>query len=408
MKKKHYLIIFLSFLITSSFYGQVLEVKEGKRAIVKETPDGNASHIDTLEAGTFVWKLGDYPRYNAIQTIDGTTGYSYKGNFKSSNKSIASTLSKKSLLAKTDALKIIVIDVEVGDATLIICPEENGIRDVLLIDTGVNDGDRICQELKNNGFVLANQPITRFYNSHYDQDHMGDVSGVSHLIKVAYDTGEKDVTYGYKKALKNIDRRTMSLSYEETFSGGVNIECVAVNNATIFNPNQPAHKKKNNNSIALIISYNGFDYFTGGDLTFSSEKQLAKGIKNCDAYHVNHHGSSATSSCIEFIEKLDPEIAVVSNGTSHGHPTEVVAKRLTNYGCKFYQTNVNPKAKANHPPNKYIGDTTYLTSKAENKEGATGSIRIVVDNTNYYVIMPNLPLDEGVFPIEKLTNPVFR
>lgn len=50
---------------------------------------------------------------------------------------------KESLLARQDVLKIIVIDVEVGDATLIICPVVNGRQDIILIDTGENDSDRI-------------------------------------------------------------------------------------------------------------------------------------------------------------------------------------------------------------------------------------------------------------------------
>ncbi|MDP6923552.1 MAG: hypothetical protein QGI94_02055 [Candidatus Scalindua sp.] len=83
---------------------------------------------------------------------------------------------KESLLARNDVLKIIVIDVEVGDATLIICPVENGRQDVVLIDTGENDSDRIKEELIRNGILLSGKPISRFYITHYDKDHMGDAS----------------------------------------------------------------------------------------------------------------------------------------------------------------------------------------------------------------------------------------
>jgi len=228
---------------------------------------------------------------------------------------------------------------------------------------------------------------------------MGDIKKISHLIKVAYDTGPKNMPSKYKNAMENVDRRLIDLNYEESFSGGVKIECVAVNQATDFDPNTPPSKDKNTNSMALIISYNGFDYFTAGDLTLKPEKSLAKGIRDCDAYHVNHHGSSVTSSELSFIQKLSPEISVVSNGRSYGHPTPIVAERLINNGSKFYQTNINPKAY--NPESKFIGDIDYINNRKENKEGAKGSIRLVIDKNNYYVIMPLLNLNEATFKIEK-------
>lgn len=401
---KHVLIIVV--LLTGPLASaQLLQVKEGKNAIVKEEPTGNGNHITRLEAGTQVANLGSTDRYYFIQLNDGRTGYSYKGNYIEVEGSTAgfpssTQITKENLLIRKDVLKIVVIDVEVGDATLIICPVENGERDVILIDTGVNDADRIKEELISNGFTLANSPINRFFATHYDRDHIGDAEKIAPLTKVVYDLGGP--IKQYPKTTSFLDRRTITLNYEETFSGGVTIECVAANNATDFEPNRVKDKDKNTNSIALIVSYNGFDYFTAGDLTISPEKSLASGIRDCDVYHVNHHGSSVTSSYSEFIEKLNPEVSVVSNGHLFNHPTDVVAQRIIATGSKFFQTNINPDDKAHHPNYKYIGDNTYhAKSKDENAEGATGSINVVVGDDNYYVVMPQLPLEEGTFLIER-------
>lgn len=389
-------------LFNTVISGQILEVKQGKSALIKDAPNGNANHLRRLDVGTQVVKLGEVPRYYSVQLADGATGFSYKGNFKEVEGNLSVTNTKESLWAHTDVLKIIVLDVEVGDATLIICPLVDGAQDIILIDTGENDGDRIKEELKNNGFSLANQPITRFYNSHYDHDHMGDIKSIAHLIQVAYDVGDNDMSGKYKKAFKNVDRREVMLDYEESFTGGVTVKCVAVNQATDFDPNIAPSNDKNTNSMALIISYNGFDYFTAGDLTFEPEKSLAKGIQNCDAYHVNHHGSKTTSSNLDFIMKLDPEISIASNGHRHGHPSASVAERLLDSGSKFYQTNINPDSRAHQAPVKYLGDATFHSRKKnEDKEGATGSIRIVVNQNSYFVLMPRLPLDEATFLIEK-------
>lgn len=399
-----------SFIITLLFsFGvyksdaQILQVKEGRSALVKKQPTGNGEQIVRLAEGTRVSKLGEVPRYYSIQLQDGRTGYSYKGNFVEISGVIPTSINKESLWARSDVLKIIVLDVEVGDATLVICPLENGEQDIILIDTGErHDADRIKEELINNGFSLSGKPIFRFYNSHYDSDHMGDIQNIAHLVEVAYDVGDNDMPKKYRIAMEEVDRRLITLDYQETFSGGVTIECVAVNQSTDFDPNLQPNKDKNTNSIALIVSYNDFDYFTAGDLTFKPEKSLAKGIRNCDAYHVNHHGSKATSSHIDFIKKLDPEIAVASNGHRFGHPTHEVAQRLINNESRFYQTNKNSNDKAHHPPDKFLGDNTFYSNKRdEDAEGATGSIRIIVDSTKYYVIMPRLPLNEGTFNIEK-------
>jgi len=403
MKTIRYLFSFIIFLSFNLVCAQLLKVKDGRTAIVKTEPTGNAQQIEVLSEGTLVVKLGEVPRYYSIQLLDGRTGYSYKGNLEEITGNIPNTsVTKESLLARSNVLKIIVIDVEVGDATLIICPAENGVQDIILIDTGEDDGDRIRAELIQNEFALSGQPITRFFCSHYDNDHMGDIENIANLISVAYDLGENDMPTHYKTSMTHVDRRQISLNYEETFSGGVTIECVAANQATDFDPDLAPSDEKNTNSIALIVSYNGFDYFTAGDLTFKPEKSLAMGIKNCDAYHVNHHGSSATSSNLQFVTTLDPEISVVSNGHKFGHPTEEVAARLTGIGSKFYQTNTNPDSRAHHPDNKFIGDITFFSDKKEeDAEGATGTIRIVVDQDNYYVLMPRLSLAEGTFTIER-------
>ncbi|MCK5611771.1 MBL fold metallo-hydrolase, partial [Candidatus Pacearchaeota archaeon] len=340
------LVINVSSLGIPDAYAQLLEVKPDKSAIVKDAPTGTAKQLVRLSAGTRVSKVGEVPRYYSIRLTDGKIGWSYKGNFVIvEDTEPNAVVTKESLLARSDVLKIIVIDVEVGDATLIICPSENGHQDIILIDTGEDDSDRIRQELISNGFILSSKPISRFFITHYHKDHFGSARELVPLSQIVYDHGdniERKHRNNYMNIVEKpeVDRREITCDYQETFSGGVNIECVAVNQATDFDLDfKPSSSNDNSNSIALLITFNDFDYFTGGDLTSKAEKSLAKGIKNCDAYHVNHHGSSS-SSVIDFIEKLDPEVSIASNGTKHGHPTKKVAGRLLGIESKFYQTNV--------------------------------------------------------------------
>ena len=70
---------------------------------------------------------------------------------------------------------------------------------------------------------------------------------------------------------------------------------------------------------------------------------------------------------------------------------------------RFFQTNINPDPRAHHPDAKFVADDTlHEDSEEENAEGATGTIRLIVDlqADRYYVVMPGLSLSEGTFPIE--------
>ena len=53
---------------------------------------------------------------------------------------------------------------------------------------------------------------------------------------------------------------------------------------------------------------------------------------------------------------------------------------------------------------KFVADDTlHEDSEAENAEGATGTIRVIVDTQagKIYVVMPGLTLGDGTFPIER-------
>jgi len=409
---KPYLTLVIVLIGTTCAWATTLKVKPGRSAIVRSAPAGSAKELLRLPSGTKVLMIGQAPRYYSIRLSDGNIGWSYKGSFEvvdepaPSGGTCATPVTEANLLARPDVLKIVVVDVEVGDATLIICPEEDGERDVILIDTGEDDSGRIRKELQDNGFSLLDRPITRFMVTHYDSDHCGDALELIPISQIVYDHGNNNIKSSYLTGANapGVDRRTMTLDYQEVFSGGVTIECVAVNQATDLDPSIAASSPDDNpNSIAVIISYDGFDYFTGGDLTYKAEKSLAKGIKNCDVYHVNHHGSSATSSDLGFVTKLDPEVSIASNGTKFGHPRATVAQRLIGIGSRFYQTNINTDSKAHQPDLKYVADDTYPDdNEDEEQEGAKGTIRVVVDSTadTYYVIMPGLSLNEATFSIE--------
>ena len=60
---------------------------------------------------------------------------------------------------------------------------------------------------------------------------------------------------------------------------------------------------------------------------------------SCDVLKVAHHGSSGSTSA-DWLEAVEPEIAVISvgEGNSYGHPTQKVLDKLDNFDCTVYRT----------------------------------------------------------------------
>jgi hypothetical protein len=70
---------------------------------------------------------------------------------------------------------------------------------------------------------------------------------------------------------------------------------------------------------------------------------------------------------------------------------------------KFFQTNRNPNSGAYQNDPKFVADDDFTSSSSENAEGARGTIKVIVDplTDKYYVLMRDLRLSDGTFPIER-------
>jgi hypothetical protein len=94
-------------------------------------------------------------------------------------------------------------------------------------------------------------------------------------------------------------------------------------------------QEENSRSIALRLDYGQFSMWLGGDLTGGAsstsdvETPASLACGNVDVYKLNHHGSN-TSSNLNLVANLAPELAVVSCGAGnpYGHPPTTVVNRL--------------------------------------------------------------------------------
>ena len=102
------------------------------------------------------------------------------------------------------------------------------------------------------------------------------------------------------------------------------------------------------NAASLVLYYeeeNVTGLFTG-DIGEQEEKWIAEHSREwmdkkdrLTVYKAAHHGSKYSNS-EEFLQKIQPEIAVVSSGVnnSYGHPHEEAVERIGEIGCEIWCT----------------------------------------------------------------------
>ncbi|MDW7988406.1 MAG: MBL fold metallo-hydrolase, partial [candidate division WOR-3 bacterium] len=170
-------------------------------------------------------------------------------------------------------LRIYQIDVDQGDAALVISPTGKCV----LIDAGDdrgNYGDTVLSFLR----LLGITHLDHIIISHYHQDHIGGVprvvngisggSGNDSLLGWCYDRGDTYTTQAfinYRNAVGN-KRRTVVLGETIDLGGGAYMYCVAKNGKLVSGDSVLPNSGENYRSLVWILEYGRFRFFTGGDL----------------------------------------------------------------------------------------------------------------------------------------------
>ncbi len=229
-------------------------------------------------------------------------------------------------------LRIYHIDVEQGDATLVVTPSGK----TLLVDSGKNGhGARIRAVMQQAGVVQ----IDAFVATHYHEDHYGgidDVVNAGTTVVQAFDRGDKacclpaskkkEKTFkDYQTAVGNNAihlQRGMRIDLDPA----VTITCISSGGVVIGEAEHQAGEEENDMSISLLLTFGGFRYFVGGDVEAPTEGKIAARdlVLNVDVYQANHHGSHSSSSA-DFLRDMEPTVVIVSNGSvqKYKHPRSV-------------------------------------------------------------------------------------
>ena len=106
------------------------------------------------------------------------------------------------------------------------------------------------------------------------------------------------------------------------------------------NSKEIIYNSLNNNSLVCKLSYNSFSMLFTGDIEEIAEKEIIKLVSQdllkSTILKVAHHGSN-TSSTKEFIEAVNPKLALIGVGLNNkfGHPKAEVLEKLKVINCEI-------------------------------------------------------------------------
>ncbi|WP_026485589.1 DNA internalization-related competence protein ComEC/Rec2 [Caldanaerobius polysaccharolyticus] len=236
-------------------------------------------------------------------------------------------------------LTVTFIDVGQGDSALIVTPHKHTV----LVDGGrldVNSGfdagkDIVVPYLLMSGIRKVDVVVA----THPDSDHMGGLISVVDSIPVRnvfvsalYDDPLSKSFFKLLKA-KGVTLQPLYRG-DKVYIDGVKIE--------VLNPPKGLpFEGDNDNSLAIKLIYKKAAILFTGDMGVDAEKDLlSRGMDlRADVLKVSHHGS-ATATCQEFVNAVNPAVSVISVGENiYGHPSKDVLQRLRN--TRVLRTDLN-------------------------------------------------------------------
>jgi competence protein ComEC len=238
--------------------------------------------------------------------------------------------------AANGQLVVSFLDIGQGDAELLQLP--NG--DNVLIDGGDNGmEERLVGDLRDRGVKSLDMVIM----THPHADHIGALDAVfkAFPVRLVLDSGSRTSTKTYTKLLKLIAEKNIPLKLGRPGMtkqyGAVKLEVLA--------PSEPLLKDTksdlNNNSIVTKWTYGKVSFLMTGDIESEGLARLLKADVDLRAtvLKVPHHGSRYTSG-MDFLERVKPEVAVISagQGNDYGHPHKQALERLKRVGATIYVT----------------------------------------------------------------------
>ncbi|MDD5067824.1 MAG: ComEC/Rec2 family competence protein [bacterium] len=250
-------------------------------------------------------------------------------------------------------LKVVILDVWQGDASLIIFPNKK----TLLIDAGPGGSEYtkfdagksvVSPYLRKNRISFIDTIVW----THPHSDHIGGIPSVLDKARAGevLDCGMAYTTELYINCLTVVDREKIKYTIPRA-NDRIKLDPLVQVKVVHPSKNWEYSNNPNDNSIVIKVKYGKVSFLFTGDAENEAEDFMVREGQDIKAtiLKVPHHGSD-TSSSDDFLDTVDPEAAVISVGRNNkfGHPAKSTIAKYQERGIKIYRTDQN-------------GDLTFTT-----------------------------------------------
>ena len=216
--------------------------------------------------------------------------------------------------------------------------------------------------------------------SHYDEDHLNGIVGALHRFPVGFVLapdyqGTTDIYQSFIRAMKKTGTPLVYASAGQSLHLG---EAVL----DVLMPISTGYVEENDYSVVVRVVYGDTSILLTGDCTTLGEYEMIfNGVDlDSDILVVGHHGSEYSTSR-DFLEAVDPEIAIISCGryNTYGHPSAAVMSRLDARGIEVLRTDTQ-------------GDLLLLSDGSEWYCTPASAARSLQGNETNETLQPEPPL----------------
>jgi len=235
-----------------------------------------------------------------------------------------------------------VIDVGQGDAIHL-----HDSNCDILIDTGVEDKyNRVISYFKKSNIHQLDYLIL----THRHDDHFGEAIDIQTELNVDNILSSPEIP---RVSSANLIRPNLK---DEMVCGNFNINIIHYSNQEV---------EENNNSIVLTVEIFEHKWLFTGDIEASVETKLkSPNLDDIEVVKVSHHGS-ITSSIPEFVNRIQPEYAIISVGKNnqYKHPSIEVINRWESVGSIVLRTDLSGTIEFKYIGKNYQSITDEVTKK---------------------------------------------
>jgi len=243
--------------------------------------------------------------------------------------------------SESKSLQIYFIDVEGGQATLVVTPSEQTI----LIDTGWpgfngRDAGRIVRAAKTAGVDRIDYVLI----THFHRDHVGGVTQLASQIKVGTfidhgpnmeDADDPREDFAAYEKVASLSKRLVVKPGDQIPMKDIRVQILTaagehlstplsgVGQPNAFCASEPeaaVDTTENARSLGTLITFGKFRFLDLGDLTKRKERDLVcpnNLIGTVDLYLTTHHGLNQSNAKV-IVDAIHPRVSIMNNGAHKG------------------------------------------------------------------------------------------